>query len=419
MKSHAPTRGGTRKDPCRVIDYTEHLQHRGGRRARFIVMQTIHRTSLIVLGLATALSAGAAQHASFVSTLGKDTMSFEQFERTRDSIVGDWVSLYGGIMYHHYVIQLRPDGSVRRYQLTLHRVSGRADGSVDIQLEGDTAVIHDDRGREQRVAVGAVFPIFTTSMGPLDLIVSRAHAMHADSSLVPVMSAFGPYRRGLAPIVFFGSDSVRFGNPQAPFYARIDADGHVLGMSARATTTRTEIRRVAPYDLRATLAHFPNIPDSIDIAGVPAISPRDTVRASIGDAAITIDYGRPAARGRTVFGHGVLGDTLWRTGANAATQFVTARDLIIGRDTLRAGAYSLWTSVSPDSTRYTLVFNSQTRQWGTEHHADRDVLRVPLATERLKAPVERFTIQLLSAPRTSVLRLEWATTALTLPLSTK
>jgi hypothetical protein len=168
---------------------------------------------------------------------------------------------------------------------------------------------------------------------------------------------------------------------------------------------------------RAMLAHFPNIPDSVRIVGVPAMSPRDTVRATIGNAAITIDYGRPAARGRAVFARGVLGDTLWRTGANAATRFVTTHDLIIGRDTLRAGAYSLWTGVSADNSSYALVFNSQTGQWGTEHHAERDVLRAPLTIERLSTPVERFTIRLPSGGSTSALRLEWATTAFTLPLA--
>ncbi|MGH7618899.1 MAG: DUF2911 domain-containing protein [Gemmatimonadaceae bacterium] len=385
-------------------------------------MRSIALKPCVIATLAATLIAATAspqQRSFFVATLGKDTLSFEQYERTAGAIVGDWVSLYGGIMFHHYVITLRPDGSVARYQLTLHRVSGHVDGSIDIQLEGDTAVIRDDRGEEQRAAVGAVFPIFTNSMGPLDLIVSRARALGADSSVTPTMSAFGPFRRGGTPVVFLGRDSVRFGNPLTPLYARVDNDGHIIGMSAKATTTRTETRRVAPYDLRATLAHFPNIPDSVRIVGVPAISPRDTVRATVGDAAITIDYGRPAARGRAVFSRGVLGDSLWRTGANAATQFVTSRDLIVGRDTLRAGSYSLWTSVSPDNSTYALIFNNQTGQWGTEHHPERDVLRVPLATERTKAPIERFTIRLPSDNRGTALRLEWATTVLTIGVIAK
>jgi len=372
------------------------------------------------LALAAALSMSAlpcaAQRASFMTTLGKDTLSFEQFERTGDRIVGDWVTLYGGIMVHHYEVQLAPDGTVRRYQLTLHRLSGDLDGTVDMQFTRDSVVVRNERGEEQRVALSGVMPTFASSIALLDLIVSRARATHSDSSVTPVVAAFGPYRRGGMAVVFLGSDSAWLGNSQRPLHARFDADGHIEALSARSTTTRTETRRVRAYDLMATVAHFPNIPDSVPILGVPSISPRDTVRATIGGAAVMIDYGRPAARGRNVFANGVLGDSVWRTGANAATQFTTTRDLVVGRDTLRAGAYTLWTRVAPGNSRYTLVFNSQTGQWGTEHHFERDVLSVPLERSALGAPVERFTIRLPSSNGGATLRLEWATTALVVPI---
>jgi hypothetical protein len=54
-----------------------------------------------------------------------------------------------------------------------------------------------------------------------------------------------------------------------------------------------------------------------------------TVQAAVGSAHLWIDYGRPALRGRDVWANGVLGDTLWRTGANAATQFRTDVDLVL------------------------------------------------------------------------------------------
>jgi hypothetical protein len=376
--------------------------------------------SLLAVALAASIAATAgAQRSTYVGTLGHDTLSLEQVVRSPGSIVGDWISLYGGVMVHHYEMTLRPDGTVSRYRLELHRLSGKADGVVDLQLDGDSVVVRGSGGDEVRAQVGAVFPMFTSTMGPIDLILTRTRATGRDSSLMGTVGAFGPYRRNAMPIVFFGGDSVRFGNPAAPLVARVDAAGNVLGMSARATTTRTETRRVPDFDVFAMAAHFPNVADSVRIAGVPAISPRDTVRAAIGAASVTIDYGRPAVRGRDVFSHGVLGDTIWRTGANAATQFVTTRDLVIGRDTLRAGAYSLWTRVSPDNRSYRLVFNGQTGQWGTEHHAERDVLSVPLSRVALGAAVERLTIRLASDARASELRIEWSNTALTVPMSAR
>jgi hypothetical protein len=286
-----------------------------------------------------------------------------------------------------------------------------------MQFAADSVVVRNERGEEQRVALSGVMPTFASSIALLDLIVSHARATHLDSSVTPVVAAFGPYRRGGMPVVFLGHDSAWLGNPRAPLHARFDADGHIQALSARSTTTRSETRRVAAYDLLATVAHFANIPDSVPILGAPSISPRDTVRAAIGGAAVMIDYGRPAARGRDLFANnGVLGDSVWRTGANAATQFTTTRDLVMGRDTLRAGAYTLWTRVAPGGARYTLVFNSQIGQWGTEHHADRDVLSVPLERSVLGTPVERFTIRLPSSRGAGELRLEWATTALAVAL---
>jgi hypothetical protein len=380
------------------------------------MLRIAYRPLALAFAVSMAATPCAAQRSSFITTLGRDTLSFEQYERTGDRIVGDWVTLYGGIMVHHYDIQLAADGTVRRYQLALHRLSGDMDGTVDMQLTSDSVVVRNERGEEQRAALSGVMPTFASSIALLDLIVSRARTTHTDSSVTPVVPAFGPYRRGGMPVVFLGRDSAWLGNPRAPLHARFDAGGHIEALSARSTTTRSETRRVPTYDMLATVAHFPNIPDSVPIRGVPSISPRDTARATIGGAAVMIDYGRPAVRGRDVFANGVLGDSVWRTGANAATQFTTTRDLIVGGDTLRAGAYTLWTRVAPGSSRYTLVFNSQTGQWGTEHHSDRDVLSVPLERTALGAPVERFTIRLPSSNGGAELRLEWATTALVVPL---
>jgi hypothetical protein len=319
-------------------------------------------------------------------------------------------------MVHHYEITLRADGSVSDYHLALHRVSGKDEGSIDIRFDRDSAIVHPSEGKEQRFAARETFPIFANTIAPIDVVVLHARATKRDSTGVDEVPAFGPYRTRETPVVFLAHDSLWLGNPRAPLRARLDSDGHLAGLSAAASTTRTETRRVKAYDLYAQVSHFPNVPDSVDIQGVPSISPRDTVRVTVGNASIMIDYGRPSVRGRAVFSHGVLGDTMWRTGANAATQIVVTRDLVVGHDTLRAGKYSVWTRVAPDNAGYSLVFNSQTGQWGTEHHSDRDVLSVPLAVEQLPAPVEKFTIRVVPRGARSQLRLEWASTALTVPL---
>src|SRR5437899_10858689 len=73
------------------------------------------------------------------------------------------------------------------------------------------------------------------------------------------------------------------------------------------------------------------------------LSPRDTVRAQLGGANLLVDYGRPHKRGREIWGRLVPYGQVWRTGANAATQFRTDSDLRIGDAAIPKGTYTLWT----------------------------------------------------------------------------
>lgn len=95
------------------------------------------------------------------------------------------------------------------------------------------------------------------------------------------------------------------------------------------------------------------------VAGtVGILSARDTVRAMIGGARLTIDYGRPSKRGRRIFGDVVPWNRVWRTGANLATHFTTSRALQFGETILPAGAYTLHTIPAPES--WTLLVSRQT-----------------------------------------------------------
>src|SRR4029079_17701397 len=77
--------------------------------------------------------------------------------------------------------------------------------------------------------------------------------------------------------------------------------------------------------------------------GQRQLSVRDTVRATIGAAYFTVDYGRPLARGRTLLGDVIPYDRIWRTGANAATQFSTSVPITLAGLKVPAGKYTLWT----------------------------------------------------------------------------
>jgi hypothetical protein len=92
--------------------------------------------------------------------------------------------------------------------------------------------------------------------------------------------------------------------------------------------------------------------------GVGPLSPRDSAVVDLGGAHLSVDYGRPFRRGRTIVGEVVPYNQVWRTGANAATVFSTSRPLEIRGVTIPAGAYTLWTLPSPGGWK--LIVNRET-----------------------------------------------------------
>ena len=124
----------------------------------------------------------------------------------------------------------------------------------------------------------------------------------------------------------------------------------------------------------------------------PILSPRDSVEIMINGKKISVNYGRPSMRGRQIMGGLVPYNKWWRTGANAATAFVTELDLLFGDSIVRKGSYTLYTL--PAETQWKLIINQQTGQWGTVYTPELDLVRLPLKKKMLKDPVETFTIKL-------------------------
>ena len=126
---------------------------------------------------------------------------------------------------------------------------------------------------------------------------------------------------------------------------------------------------------------------------------------------ITIDYGRPALKGRDMLSKLSVGDT-WRMGSNQATILTTSSELVFGSVRVPKGSYSLWLKRVAENDCQ-LVFNSETGQWGTRHDPAKDVAQVPMKKETLSSSVEVFTIDLKGAQDGGSLITSWGTTQLT------
>ncbi len=120
------------------------------------------------------------------------------------------------------------------------------------------------------------------------------------------------------------------------------------------------------------------------------LSPRDSVYCLIDTNQISVNYGRPAMRGRKIMGDLVPWNQVWRTGANQATHLKTNFDMMIGGVPLPRGNYTLWTLPSP--TGWKFIINKQTGQWGTNYDERQDYARFDAIVDHMTTPVETLRV---------------------------
>lgn len=394
----------------------------------------VARVALVVLAPVTACSPGvsvpptppqpAAGTTTLLTRLGADTLAVEQYTRTPTRMEGVLVQRSPFASIARYSIEIGANGSPTNAEYSARRGDGGVVGSMQslsVQFAGDSAYLVGHRASGDTSKANAVrgdlLPYVNGSYGLLELALNRLRNSGRDSidfALLPL--SFAVRNTTSLPVKLTGPNAARvtwFGNP---LHLRHDGRGSLLGADGGQTTIKVRVDRVGAMDMDTLLRTWAIRDQTSGPAG--PVSTRDTARATIGRANVWVDYGRPALRGRNVWANGVLGDTIWRTGANAATQLHMDADLTIGGAVVPAGIYSLWTRTTPGG--YELIVNKQAGQWGTEYHADRDLVRVPLHESTAPASAERFTIA-FDPPASSpaMLTLTWGTKRLSVPVAAR
>jgi hypothetical protein len=141
---------------------------------------------------------------------------------------------------------------------------------------------------------------------------------------------------------------------------------------------------------------------------------RGSSSISLGGKTVSVEYGRPALKGKTVadeIGRLKPGG-FWRLGSNQSTTFSTAVDLQFGDVTVPAGEYSLWAQRGEDNS-WKLVFNKQHGQWGTQHDPSQDLVSTPLKETKASNSAEMVTITLTKADDSGVIAIQWGDMKLT------
>jgi hypothetical protein len=147
----------------------------------------------------------------------------------------------------------------------------------------------------------------------------------------------------------------------------------------------------------------------------PAPSPHSTLSQVVGLTDVTVDYSRPSAKGRLIFGDLVPFGKLWRTGANANTTVTFSDDVVINGTTLKKGKYALYTT--PKADMWEVIFYTDTDNWGTPENWDANKVAVLVNVDSVPLTnfIESFTININNLTNDSAtLDLAWEKTIVSL-----
>jgi hypothetical protein len=385
----------------------------------------MNRIALFILSLVACQSNKPAETYGYLARLGNDTVSIERVTRRGDEIVSDEVDRFPRVRRRHTTMRLADDGTIKHLEMdivTPSEPSNERERHVVADVSGDSVHItkRDSTGTKKiAFATGGSLTMPHLPMmysltdlyfgaalrgakAPGDSVVLRQYYIDREFDRFPLhhgtVRLLAPNKAELHHDWLAG-----FGD------ATFDSLHHMLTYSGARSTYKVDVQRLATApelsEMQAIGERFATLETST--GGARQLSVRDTARATIGAATFSVDYGRPLARGRVLLGDVLPFDEVWRTGANAATQFTTSAPITLAGLRVPAGTYTLWTVPRKDGTA-DLIVNKQFGQWGTDYDAGRNLGREPLAVERAASPVEKFTISIVpSGARKGALVLEW------------
>lgn len=151
----------------------------------------------------------------------------------------------------------------------------------------------------------------------------------------------------------------------------------------------------------------------------PAPSPTCKISQEFGLVTADLEYSRPSAKGRKIFGELVPFGELWRVGANASTKIKFSDDATIGGTKLKAGTYAIY--ATPGEKEWSVIFYSNTSFWGTpgKDFKEEDVAaRVTVPVQSVRDLVETFTMNFNNLRNNGAdLEISWEYTKVVVPIS--
>ena len=148
----------------------------------------------------------------------------------------------------------------------------------------------------------------------------------------------------------------------------------------------------------------------------PQSSPKTTIVQSVGLTDVEINYSRPSARGRVVFGNLIPFGKVWRTGANEANEISLFTDMYLGKTKVPTGIYTLYTI--PTENECVIIINKDRNVWGAYTYNEKnDVARLTVPVTLADEYLEALSMVFTKADNGAVLNLGWNKVRLAIPFT--
>ncbi|MEO9818594.1 MAG: DUF2911 domain-containing protein [Flavobacteriaceae bacterium] len=151
----------------------------------------------------------------------------------------------------------------------------------------------------------------------------------------------------------------------------------------------------------------------------PKASPFATILQEIGLSKISVEYSRPATKGRKIFGDLVPYGRIWRVGANESTKITLDTDMTVMGNALPKGTYALY--AFPEASEWQIVFHKNISHWGDgrkNYDPKEDLFRAKVKPQKNLHHQENFLIAFDSITHNSAnMTLTWAETQINIPFS--
>ncbi|MEO7964962.1 MAG: DUF2911 domain-containing protein [Gemmatimonadaceae bacterium] len=393
------------------------------------------RSFLLAIAVAACGDSTPPEQYGFVALLGNDTVSVERVQKSPKRLVTDGVDRFPFVRERHTEYDLKADGKISHMVMNVRTPNGKTPAergrtiTANFSDQDVRISVRDSAGvRDTAFATGGAITVPHVSM--VYSIIEHEIATALRQGAAAGMRAGDSVRfrqfypdRDVGPSFTLHEGWV-FPKPEGKVELRhdwlsgwgdvaVDSSGRMLTYSGMRSTYKVAVRRTTALpDVESIGKQFAAAEQT---TGLKQLSVRDTARATIGAATFSVDYGRPLARGRSLLGEVINYDRVWRTGANAATQFTTSAPITLAGLSLPAGTYTLFTL--PHPTNVELIVNKQSGQWGTQYDRSRDLGKAPLKADSVQAPTEKFTIAIVPTDgKHGSLEMTWGTFRWTAPI---